>query len=149
MQLWFGNTLVSFPVPHGAGGDGVSVMESVAPCGDSPPLHIHHDEDEIFHVVEGDLTLLVGGETLRLGPGQTALAPQGVAHTYRVASEQARWLVVTANGSFERFVRAASRPAERPALPEPSGPPSPDEHRELAELCAGFGIELVGPPLAA
>ena len=27
-------------------------MESLAPHGDSPPLHVHQTEDEIFHVLE-------------------------------------------------------------------------------------------------
>jgi quercetin dioxygenase-like cupin family protein len=148
MQLWFLDTLVTFPVERGSDAS-VSVIESLAPQGDSPPLHVHLDEDEVFHVLEGELTLLVGGETARLGPGGTGLAPRGVAHTYRVDSQRARWLVVTTGGSFEGFVRAASRPAEAPDLPEPSGPPSDDEQRAFAELCRGYGIELVGPPLAA
>jgi mannose-6-phosphate isomerase-like protein (cupin superfamily) len=148
VQRWFLNTLVTFPVECPAAGS-VSVLESLAPRGDSPPLHVHHEEDEVFHVVDGALTLVVGGDTVRLGTGATGIAPKGVPHTYRVDSEQARWLVVTTAGSFAQFVRAASRPAERPELPDPAGPPSEHEHRAFAELCGRYGIELVGPPLAA
>jgi hypothetical protein len=37
-------------------------MEQVARQGDSPPLHIHRNEDELFHVVEGELSFRRGDE---------------------------------------------------------------------------------------
>jgi quercetin dioxygenase-like cupin family protein len=146
--LWFLNTLVRFPVSHAHGGDGISVMASLARRGDSPPYHVHHTEDEAFHLIEGELVFLVDGETQRILPGETHLAPKGVPHTYRVVSEQARWLVVTTHGDFERFVREASRPALTAALPAPAGPPTPEEQQSLGALALRHGIELVGPPLA-
>ncbi len=148
-MLWFLDTLVTIPVSHADGGDGISMLESLARRGDSPPCHVHATEDECFHLLDGELVLQVDGATRRLRAGETALAPKGVAHTYRVVSESARWLVVTTRGDFERFVRAASRPAEHPGLPAPAGPPTAAGQRALAELALGFGIELVGPPLAA
>jgi mannose-6-phosphate isomerase-like protein (cupin superfamily) len=147
-QLWFLNTLHTIRVRHDEGEDGISLMESLAPHGDSPPLHVHHTEDETFHVLEGELRIRAGDADVRIGPGETLLAPKGVAHTYRVESpEGARFLVVTTRGDFERFVRALSRPAERPELPTPHGPPTPDEADALAAAARVHGIELVGPPL--
>jgi quercetin dioxygenase-like cupin family protein len=145
-RLWFLNTLVSVHVPHGTGADGVSVLESRAPRGDSPPMHIHQ-EDEIFHVLEGTMRIRVGGEDHVVEAGQTLLAPAGSPHTYLVESDEARWLVVTARGDFERFVREFSRPAPEAELPEPAGPPSAAEVEALAAACRRHGIELVGPPL--
>ena len=40
-QLWFLNTLHTIRVSHDEGEDGIAVMESLAPHGDSPPLHVH------------------------------------------------------------------------------------------------------------
>lgn len=97
---WFLDTLVHFSVSHADGEDGMSVMESVGRRGDSPPYHVHHTEDECFHVLEGELALLVDGEASRLRPGELHLARKGTPHTYRVVSEQARWLVITTNGDF-------------------------------------------------
>ena len=145
-QLWFLDTLVSVHVPHGTGADGVSVIESRARRGDSPPLHVHA-EDEIFHVLEGEMTIRVGEEDRRAAAGESLLAPAGVPHSYRVESEEARWLVVTARGDFERMVRSFSRPAPVEALPEPSGPPSPEQAAALAAVCDQHHIQLVGPPL--
>ena len=147
-ELWFLNTLVSIRVPHTAGADGVSILESRAPAGDSPPLHVH-EEDEIFHVLAGEMLIRVGSADHRVTAGQTMLAPKGVPHSYRVESGEARWLVVTARGQFEDFVRSFSRPAKTAGLPEPAGPPSPEEAEALAAACRRHGIELVGPPLPA
>lgn len=147
-MLWFADTLVSFPVSHDEGDDGISAMESLAPRGDSPPYHVHHSEDELFHVLEGELVLSIDDGLRTVKAGQTGLARKGVPHTYCVVSDTARWLVVTTNGDFERFVRAASRPAEAPALPPTSGPPTPEQQAAFAELAAAYEIDLVGPPLA-
>src|SRR3954453_5764143 len=146
-HLRFLDTLVIVRVSRQHDTDGISILESLAPHGDAPPLHVHHDEDEAFHVLDGELPIRVGDQQLSLGVGETVLAPRGVSHSYRVTSPQgARWLNVT-RGGFERFVRAAGRPAERPTLPAPAGPPTPDQAAAFAALAQRHGIELVGPPV--
>lgn len=145
-RMWFLGTTVRILASSEDGGDGISVIESVAPEGDSPPLHVHRTEDELFHVLDGELRLRVGDGELRLAAGDAAVAPRGVPHTYRVESAQARWLVTTARGDFERFVRALGRPAESDGLP-PQAPPTPEQVEQLAATAAAHGIELVGPPL--
>jgi quercetin dioxygenase-like cupin family protein len=141
--LWFLNGLLTIRVSSEEGSDAMSVIEHLASRGDSPPLHVHHREDEIFHILEGELRFRVGDEELRAGPGETLLAAKGVPHTYVVESERGRWLVTTGNGDFERMVRSVSRPAERAELPEPTPPPA----AELEAACREHAIELVGPPL--
>jgi quercetin dioxygenase-like cupin family protein len=145
--LWFLDTSVSIPVSASAGKDGISVITSFARRGDSPPLHVHTTEDEVFHVLEGTMRLSVDGREIVVGAGETAHAPKGVPHTYRVESEEARWLVVTTGGNFERFVRTLARPAEHDGLPPAGGAPTEKEQQMLAETAAEHGIELVGPPL--
>ncbi len=147
-QLWFLDTTVSIPVSSAAGEDGISVIASLARRGDSPPLHVHANEDEVFHVLEGTMRLSVGGRELVVAAGETAHAPKGVPHTYRVESEHARWFVVTTGGDFERFVRALARPAEHDGLPPGADAPTEEEQQLLAATAAEHGIELVGPPLS-
>jgi quercetin dioxygenase-like cupin family protein len=147
--LWFLDNLARFPVSHADGGDGISIMDAVARRGDSPPSHVHHTEDEGFHVIEGELVIDVDGTRTRLRAGETCIAPKGVPHTYRVVSERARWLAVTTNGDFERFVRAIARPATAPELPPLAGPPTPEQIAQLTEVARQHGIEFVGPPLSA
>jgi mannose-6-phosphate isomerase-like protein (cupin superfamily) len=146
-RLWFLNGLLTVGVAHDEGRDGISVLEHLAPHEDSPPLHVHRDEDEIFHILEGELRIHVGDDVLRAGPGETLLAPQGVPHSYVVESEQARWLVTTARGNFERFARSISRPAERDGLPERAPEPTPEQMEALATAARANKIDIIGPPL--
>lgn len=146
-KAWFLDTLVRLHVSAGQGGDGISLGESLAPHGDSPPLHIHHREDELFYVLEGELRLRVGSGEARCRAGEALLAPRGVPHTYRVESEVGRWLAVTTGGDFERLVRAVCRPAPAATLPEPAGPPTPEAAAALAAAALEQHIEIVGPPL--
>lgn len=145
-KLWFLDTLVIPRVPSNLSSDGISILESCARRGDSPPLHVH-SEDEVFHVLEGEMTLVVGDERLTAVSGQTVLGPKGIPHTYRVDSDVARWMTITVKGDFERFVRSFSRPAESESLPPPSGPPDEALVTALTVACRAHGIELVGPPI--
>ena len=59
-----------------------------------PPLH-HHDFDELFWVLDGELTFQLGDEVFTRRAGELAFAPRGVHHTFANHSgAQARTLVV-------------------------------------------------------
>ena len=147
-QLWFQNSLVTIRVSMSDGQDGISILEHRVPHGFSPPLHIHRTEDEVLHVLEGEFRVKFNDQERRLGVGDVHFAPKGVPHTYRVESApEGRCVTITARGDFERFVRAASRPAKRPELPPPAGPPTAEAVQALKAAAAKHGIELVGPPL--
>lgn len=145
---WFLDTYVELPVSNGDGADGITAIDSLARRGDSPPFHVHHTEDEVLHLIDGELVVLVDGDLQRVRPGQTCLLPKGIPHTYRVVSETARWLVVTTHGDFERFVRETSRTAATQGLPPAGETPTLEQQRALADLAARHHIELVGPPLS-
>jgi mannose-6-phosphate isomerase-like protein (cupin superfamily) len=147
-QLWFQDQLATIRVPMSEGQDGISIIEYRAPYGFSPPLHLHRTADEVFHVLEGELRVKVKDQEHRLGPGDILLGPKGVPHTFRVESEPgSRYFTIAVGGDFERFLRAVSRPAERPELPEPAGPPSADAIQTMRAAAAKYGTEVVGPPL--
>ena len=147
-QLWFLDSFVIIRVSALEGQDGISVLDHRIPYGSSPPLHFHHAEDEVLHVLEEEFRLKVGDQEHRASAGDIRLIPKGVPHTYRVESANGgRCLTITGRGEFERFVRAISRRAERPGLPAPAGPPSAEAIEALKTTAAKFGIEFVGPPL--
>ena len=147
-QLWFQNSLVTIQISMSDGEDGISILEHRVPHGFSPPLHLHRTEDEVLHVLEGEFRLRVKDQEHRLRAGDALLVAKGVPHTYLVESaNEGRCLTITMRGDFERFVRAVSRPAERPELPEPAGAPSADAIKALRTAAGKFGIDLVGPPI--
>ena len=56
-------------------------------------LHVHHSDDEAWHVLEGELEFRYADRTETAGPGTTVFIPAGVAHTYS-AGDDARYLIV-------------------------------------------------------
>lgn len=56
-------------------------------------LHVHHRDDEAWHVLAGELTFRYSDRTETVGPGGTVFVPAGVAHTYST-SPDARYLIV-------------------------------------------------------
>jgi quercetin dioxygenase-like cupin family protein len=103
------------------------------PPGDMPPLHVHHNEDEGFYLLEGAITLFLPGESVELEPGDFFLAPRGVPHAYEAGPEGAATLVHSAPDGFARFVEVVAALEE--VTPE-----------ILTRVAADHGIEVLGPP---
>jgi quercetin dioxygenase-like cupin family protein len=119
-------------VLHSGDGFGLVDMVRMHP-GDMPPLHLHRNEDEGFHVLEGELTLFLPGREIHLTAGEFALAPRGIPHCYRVGEDGARVVVSSVGGGFERFVTAVVALDE--VTPE-----------TLSATAAAHDIEILGPP---
>jgi mannose-6-phosphate isomerase-like protein (cupin superfamily) len=105
------------------------------------PLHVHHREDEAFWIIEGTVTLEVGGTTIEAAAGDYAFGPRGLPHKYKVGAQGCRMLFILTPGGFEDLVRAMSVPAETRSLPSQNGPP-PDMERVRA-IAATYGCELL------
>ena len=59
------------------------------------PLHVHHADDEAWHVLEGSLRFLVGDELRDAPAGTTVFVEKGTPHAYgNPAPEPARYLLV-------------------------------------------------------
>jgi quercetin dioxygenase-like cupin family protein len=139
-HLWFFGGLTTIK----AAGDSVMVTEQTAPRGSGSPLHVHHNEDEWFYVLEGELTIWVDGEIHVVPAGGFVFGPRDIPHTFIVSSDQARFLLVTAPGDFAGFVRALAAPAPAPELPP--GPPTPPDMELVMKTAAEYGLEILGPP---
>ena len=127
---------------HTAGAYGL--VESWVRAGSSPPLHVHHREDEAFYVLEGRVLFHCDGREVLAGPGSYVFLPRGVPHTFLVeGDEDAHLLTLISPGGGERFFVEAGRPPEGPGLP----PPGPPDVERLKQVSAEFGAEIVGPPL--
>jgi quercetin dioxygenase-like cupin family protein len=82
----------------------IAVMENaLPPHWDGPPLH-HHEFDEAFYVLEGELTFQLGDERVVKGAGELVFAPGGATHTFANRSDApARYLLICTPGGFERY----------------------------------------------
>jgi quercetin dioxygenase-like cupin family protein len=122
---------------RGADRDGrVALMDNRLGPGGGPPLH-HHQFDEAFFVLEGEVTFQLGDERHARRAGELAFARRGVPHTFaNLSGEPARQLLVCTPAGFERYFQ---RIAAREAGVEPP--------REALQPWPE--VVTVGPPLSA
>lgn len=131
------------------GEDGaMSVVEFTAPRGFGPPLHRHHDEDELFVVLDGEVAFHLGDDRSVAAAGAIAHLPHAIPHTFQVRSATARFVTVTAvrDGAprFDQRVAALGVPVTEASLPE-LGPIDPTH---VADVCLAHGVDVLGPPPA-
>jgi mannose-6-phosphate isomerase-like protein (cupin superfamily) len=111
----------------------IAAIETAPRPGGGPRLH-HHDFDEAFYVMAGELTFQLRDELVTAGPGEIVFAPRGVPHTFaNLSGAAARQLIVCTPAGFERYfarLAAEGRGVEPPAwalqpIPEVTtvGPP--------------------------
>ena len=143
-RLWFFGGLTTIKADGAGTGGRAMVTEQLAPRGSGSPLHVHHNEDEWFYVLEGELTIWVAGETVRAPAGAFVFGPRDVPHTFIVSSEQARFLLVTEPAGFEGFVRALGARAAAPEIPP--APTAPPDMEPVLRAAAEYGLEILGPP---
>lgn len=122
----------------------LALVESIAWRTTEPPLHIHHREHEAWYVLEGQMTLRVGEETLVAPAGSFAFAPRGVPHGFSVDVEPTKVLVLAMPAGFEQFATDLGVPATGTTPPGELEVPPPEVLGPVAER---YGIEVVGPPL--
>jgi quercetin dioxygenase-like cupin family protein len=117
-------------------------VETDDPHGTATPMHVHHNEDEAFYVLDGEVTVLIGGGRIDLQAGDYAYAPRGIAHAYIVRSQRARMLTtISPAGLDELFVEyglpvTGTEPPAEEVLPIP----------EMVRVFGARGCQIVGPP---
>ena len=107
----------------------VSLERAARGRGLMPPLQSHTTRTTFF----------VGGRTIGAATGATVVAEAGVAHTFRIESDGARWRVATDVASiarFDDFGRALAHPC---AMTE-------QDTATVSAIAAANGIRVLGSP---
>jgi quercetin dioxygenase-like cupin family protein len=144
--------VITFRVLSSATNGRLSVVELVAPPGGGPPPLHAHPPDEVFAVLEGQVTLFTG-DPLRpdrtdLAEGETAHVAGGVAHTFRnLGHGRARLLLTFSPGEMmeEFFTRAGI------AVADPENLPAVDLDNEVSRVFrvgASLGMQQFDPTYA-
>ena len=109
-----------------------TTLEMVLPVGSAPPLHVHHDLDDTWYILEGEMAVRCGDQETIVGAGHWVSMPRGVPHAFRVVGDrEARILLVHDNATFLDLIRDLGVPprargvpaTERIVPPSPSFPP--------------------------
>ena len=108
-----------------------AIMENIAAPGTATPMHFHA-EDEIFHVLEGTVTLSIDGDVFNASVGSIVVIPAGAHHAWRNRSNAPiRMLTFFSPGGVEELY---------PKLVGLS-------LEELSIVVEPFGSGIVGPPI--
>jgi len=137
---WFFGTLALIRATGADTGGAYTLVEVHCPPGLEAPLHVHHGEDEGFLVLDGEVSLTVGDQTIDAAAGDFLLGVRGVPHAFRVGPAGARMLWIVTPAGFEDLVAAASVPAEELTPPPAHVTPPAD----VAEIVRRFGNEILG-----
>lgn len=83
----------------------IYLVQGIMPKGSVVPLHIHELEDEIFHVMDGNVELILGEKTIIGKKGDIIYLPRGIKHGIKtVGNETAKVLNYVIPGkNFEEF----------------------------------------------
>lgn len=124
-------------------GGALTLIEMHVPPGLEGPPHVHHNEHQTDHVVEGELVYTVGEDTAVVGAGSVIHCPKGVPHSFRNESDEEAVVYDWHHpAGFEEFMARAS-----PQLTDPADPPELDMEQAMA-LAPEYGLEFLGPPPA-
>ncbi len=127
----------------GAETDGrYTMFEAIVPPGGGPPHHLHRREDETFYVLEGELTLQIGDETLIACPGTFVNLPIGNPHSFRnETGKTARILISLIPSGLEDYFWEIGQRFDGDLPPKPT----PEEIEKMVEAAPRYGIEFIDP----
>jgi len=116
-------------------------LHGVTPPKGGPPLHVHLEDSEVFHVLSGQFVFVLNGERQEAAEGSTVFIPAGVSHQYQNVGETPGGLLlfVEPAGLDDFFV-------ELDALLKAGGA---EDMGAIAQLHAKYRMDLQGPPLSA
>jgi mannose-6-phosphate isomerase-like protein (cupin superfamily) len=116
--------------------DHVFIIEHDNLLSGGPALHYHLAQEEWFYVMEGEVVFQVGDKRLRLGVGESVLAPRKVPHAFTAVGDKPAKMLIAFSpaGKMEAYFRDAAKP----------GAPPMD-----ADLSRKYEVVVVGPPIKA
>jgi mannose-6-phosphate isomerase-like protein (cupin superfamily) len=140
--FWYLGGLMNIKLGSEHTGGKFSLIEELIPVGTATPYHIHHNEDEVFYVLEGEAEFVLDGRLIRADTGMLLLLPRNIPHGFRIVGEQpARLLNMLYPANFEQLFIKVGEPAASLELPPPSKP----DMAKIIEVCKTIGIEVLGP----
>lgn len=124
----------------GSGSNGACfIVHCVVPPGGGPPPHIHGREDEFFYLIDGRLSVEVGGTTFEASAGDLVTARRGIPHNYRnVGEENATMLAIFTPAGMEGWFEEVLDPADRIGL---APPPTPELIARMLAAGPKYGVE--------
>ena len=127
-------------------GGAYSLWESVTLPGEGPGPHIHHNQEEAFYILDGELEMLLGERTFAAAGGSFILVPRGTVHGFANHGSRPVRLLTIFSPPIDQYRAALTDLVQ--ALPAASSRRPLDlDPRVLEDLERRYGIrdEMVPP----
>lgn len=98
-------------------GGSYSLLEQLFPKGPAAPPHLHEGMDEVFYILDGEASFLLGDRIEHAGKGAMVFIPRGTVHAFRVDSPTARVLNLYTPAGFERTLVLLAQSTDKRELP--------------------------------
>jgi quercetin dioxygenase-like cupin family protein len=114
----------------------LAVFSEVTPPRAGPPLHLHREQTEIFHVISGRYRFVVDGQSIEAGPGDCLMVEPGQVHGFINLLDTPSRLnfeiqpAMQIGRFFERLVAGDF------------------DASDMAGFFSDYGMDLSGPPLS-
>jgi mannose-6-phosphate isomerase-like protein (cupin superfamily) len=119
------------------------IIEHHVGSGAAAPLHVHHDVDDSFYLLRGQLAVRCGDDTFVATVGDYVCLPKGVPHALsNVGQEEAVLLQTHDADSFLTFIRRVGIPCDRPR-PDPASL----DYAAMNNVAGQTGQPVLGPPM--
>lgn len=115
-------------------GNAYTIIELTLPPKAGAPLHTHHREDEIFHVIAGVCEITCDGETHLAETGAVVVLPKNTPHAFRNPSEDTpnRILITAVPGGLDTYFEALAKISAN----------DPDAVQKVNAINAAYEIEF-------
>jgi mannose-6-phosphate isomerase-like protein (cupin superfamily) len=122
---------LAFKVSSSETNGNLFVLQHTGMTPGGPPLHLHHAQEEWFHVEEGEVMFQIGEKQMTLKPGDTALVPRSTPHAFSAVPGRPAKMTIAFSpaGNMEQFFLDSAHP--NPTLRD----------------AAFYGVTVLGPPL--
>ncbi|WP_133273845.1 cupin domain-containing protein [Hymenobacter radiodurans] len=97
------------------------------------PKHVHANEDEVFHVLEGTVEFHIEDTVQTLKAGELTYVPRGVAHRFTVVGDaKAKVHLSIFPAGIERMFEELNQL-----------PPGPPDFARITQICASYGVTIL------
>ncbi|MGF1470197.1 MAG: cupin domain-containing protein [Rubrobacteraceae bacterium] len=143
-SYWTMGMLVSWLAEGTNTGGSFALAEGILSKGTEPPPHTHTREDEAFYILEGEMSLRVGVQTIEAEPGDLVYLPRGIEHSFGLKTPTVRALFYITPAGIEEAFKQLSKPAGD--LTPPPLPEKPPDVEGMVTIFESYGVKFALSP---
>ncbi len=136
-QIWLSGNLDTFLATSEDTGGQYALFDLYVPPQSGPVTHLHTREDEVYKVLDGEVTFQEGNQIKVATPRDLIPLDRGHIHRFKnLGAEPARMLLLATPSGLDKFFREGGQ-----AVTDPSLPPPKDDFAKLQAAASNDGIQ--------